>query len=60
MTSRARLTLSATALAAAAADPPSANLSHLMGEGWPAMFANLRAALGAGIVAPMQIIAHRR
>ena len=45
------------ALAAAAADPPPVNLSHLMGPEWPAMFSNLRAALGAGVVAPMQIVA---
>lgn len=45
------------ALAAAAAAPPPANLSHLMGADWPAMFANLRAAIGAGVVAPMQIVA---
>lgn len=45
------------ALAAAAANPPPANLSHLMGADWPTMFANLRAALGAGVVAPTQIIA---
>lgn len=47
------------ALAAASANPPPANLSHLMGEDWPAMFGNLRTALGAGVVAPIQIVAHR-
>lgn len=52
-----RRALVGEALAAAAADPPPANLSHLMGSDWPAMFTNLRAALGAGIVAPTQIIA---
>ncbi len=54
-----RRALVAEALAATAADPPPVNLSHLMGPNWPAMFTNLRAALGAGIVAPTQIVAHR-
>lgn len=52
-----RRPLVAAALAAAAEDPPPANLSHLMGADWPTMFTNLRAALGAGIVAPTQIVA---
>lgn len=53
-----RRPLVAEALAAAATNPPPANLSHLMGADWPTMFANLRAALAAGVVAPTQIIAH--
>lgn len=53
-----RRPLVAESLAAAAAHPPPANLSHLMGADWPAMFGNLRAALGSGIVAPIQIVAH--
>ncbi|MEE8602650.1 class I SAM-dependent methyltransferase [Euzebya tangerina] len=47
------------ALADAAANPPPVNLSHLMGSEWPAMFANLRAALQAGILAPTQILASK-
>lgn len=46
-----------TALSAAQAHPPSVNLSHLMGPGWPTMFANLSASLAAGIVAPTEIVA---
>lgn len=52
-----RRTLVGEALAAASAEPPPANLSHLMGADWPTMFANLRAAIGSGILAPMQIVA---
>lgn len=51
-----RRPLVAETLAAAAENPPPANLSHLMGTDWPTMFTNLRAALDAGIVAPTQII----
>lgn len=47
------------ALSAAAASPPPVNLSHLMGDDWPTMFANLRSALAAGIVAPTEIVATR-
>lgn len=54
-----RRPLVADALTSAAADPPAANLSHLMGKDWPTMFANLRQALTAGIVAPTQLIATR-
>ncbi len=54
-----RLELVRTALATASEHPPPVDLSHLMGENWPAMFANLRAALGAGVVSPTQLIAHR-
>lgn len=52
-----RRSLVGEALAAAATDPPPVNLSHLMGTDWPTMFTNLRAALGAGILAPTQIVA---
>lgn len=45
------------ALAAAAADPPLVNLAHLMGDNWPTMFGNLRSAVAAGVVAPIEIIA---
>ena len=45
------------ALAAAAADPPPVNLAHLMGDNWSTMFGNLRSAVGAGVVAPIEIIA---
>ena len=46
-----------TALAASQANPPSLNLSHLMGPEWSTMFANLGGALAAGIVAPTEIVA---
>ncbi|MFT4774918.1 MAG: MPBQ/MSBQ methyltransferase [Candidatus Azotimanducaceae bacterium] len=46
-----------TALAASQANPPTINLSHLMGPDWPTMFANLGGALAAGIVAPTEIVA---
>jgi len=44
---------------AANAHPPPANLSHLMGADWPTMLQNLQAALAAGVLAPVQIIAGR-
>jgi len=56
---RDRRGLVGEALAAATADPPPANLSHLMGSDWASMFTNLRGALGAGILAPTQIVANR-
>ncbi|MGK0277021.1 MAG: MPBQ/MSBQ methyltransferase [Ilumatobacter sp.] len=46
-----------TALAAAQANPPSVNLSHLMGPDWSTMFGNLRSALAASAVAPTEIVA---
>ncbi|MEL6892642.1 MAG: class I SAM-dependent methyltransferase [Actinomycetota bacterium] len=54
-----RLDVVRSALERAANEPPPINLSHLMGEGWPTMFANLRTALDEGIVSPTQIIARR-
>lgn len=47
----------ADALQRAAAAPPPVNLSHLMGAHFAEMFANLRTAVAAGVVAPMQIVA---
>lgn len=47
------------ALAGSASSPLPLDLSHLMGPGWPVMFSNLRAALDAGILAPVQVIGHR-
>lgn len=46
-----------TALAAAQANPPAVNLSHLMGPDWPTMFGNLGSALAGGLVAPTEIVA---
>ena len=54
-----RLDLVRRALAAAAEHPPKVNLSHLMGDGWPSMFGNLKAALDAGIVSPTELHARR-
>ena len=54
-----RLDLVRSALKAASRNPPPVNLSHLMGEGWPTMFANLVAALDAGVVSPTEIVARR-
>lgn len=45
------------ALENAGAKPPPVNLSHLMGSAWPSMFANLRSAFEAGLVAPIEIVA---
>ncbi len=49
--------LISASVAAAQDNPPAVNLSHLMGPGWPEMFSNLRALLGAGILAPVEIVA---
>ena len=50
-----RMELVARALAAAVENPPAVDLSHLMGSAWPEMFANLRSALQAQTLAPVQI-----
>ena len=50
-------TLAAEALRRASENPPPANLSHLMGQHWPEMFANLSAALQAQTLAPVQVTA---
>ncbi len=47
------------AVRSAQANPPSVNLGHLMGEDWPVMFGNLRACLGRGTLAPVEITARR-
>lgn len=44
-------------IAQAAANPAPVALGDLMGEGWPTMFANLVAALRAGVVAPVHMAA---
>ncbi len=49
-----------TALEHAADTPPPVTLSNLMGPGFGVMFTNLRAAMTAGIVAPIQIVATTR
>lgn len=51
--------LVAAAIEAAAASPPPVDLRTLVGPDFPARFANLRAAMQAGILAPIQIIARR-
>lgn len=51
-----RLELVLEAIAASRAAPPPVNLGHLMGPRWPEMFGNLRDALQAGTVAPIQIL----
>lgn len=38
---------------------PPLHLGHLMGERWPQMFSHLEAALDAGTVGPVQIVAER-
>ena len=48
------------ALAKTSAVPPQVHLGHLMGEAWPTMFANLRAALEAGVVAPVELVGRVR
>ena len=53
-----RTTLVLEAIQRNASDPPPVNLGHLMGPEWPTMFGNLRAALNAGVVAPVEIVAH--
>ncbi len=45
------------AIGRAASAPPPVDLSHLMGPDFATMFANLRAAMLAGVVLPMQIVA---
>ncbi len=45
-----------TALRRAADAPPPVNLSNLMGPDFVEMFSNLRTAVAAGLVAPMQIV----
>ncbi len=47
------------ALQRAADAPPPVNLSNLMGPDFAEMFANLRTAVAAGVVAPMQIVASK-
>ncbi len=47
------------ALRRAADAPPPVNLSHLMGPDFAEMFANLRSAVGGGLVAPTQIVARK-
>lgn len=54
-----RLGLVRSAMTAASEKPPPVNLSHLMGDDWPTMFANLRSALDAGTVSPTEIRARR-
>lgn len=54
-----RLALASEALRVAAENPLAVNLSHLMGENWPTMFANLRSALAAGVVSPTEIRLHK-
>lgn len=48
------------ALQRAADSPPPVNLSNVMGPDFVEMFTNLRAAVTAGIVAPIQIVASKR
>lgn len=45
------------AFRAAAHTQPGLDLSVLMGEGFPAMFANMIGAVGAGIIAPTLVVA---
>lgn len=52
-----RLELVRSALAKAKDQPPSVNLSHLMGPKWSIMFSNLAQALSDGILAPVEIVA---
>ena len=52
-----RLGLVRQALESVAQNPPPVNLSHLMGDGWPTMFANLLAALDDGLASPTEIVA---
>ena len=49
--------LVAEALRRAAEHPPAVTLAHLMGADFGVMFTNLRAAIGAGLVAPTEIVA---
>ncbi len=49
-----------TALQRATDAPPPVNLSNLMGPDFVEMFTNLRTAVAAGLVAPMQIVASKR
>ena len=56
---RTQLALDAAA-AAAEAGPPPVSLATLMGSDFATMFANLGAALRAGVLAPVQIIATLR
>lgn len=46
-----------TALEHAADAPPPVNLSNLMGPDFDEMFANLRAAMAAAVIAPTQLVA---
>ncbi|MEL6186259.1 MAG: methyltransferase domain-containing protein [Myxococcota bacterium] len=56
VTDRSELALEV--LGRAARSPPPVHLGHLMGERWPEMFGHLRTALEAGVVGPVQIVAH--
>lgn len=47
------------ALQRAADVPPPVTLSHLMGPDFAEMFTNLRAAVAAGVLAPIQIVASK-
>jgi ubiquinone/menaquinone biosynthesis C-methylase UbiE len=51
-----RLDLVQAVLPSARENPPAVNLSHLMGENWPTMITNLVACLGAGTLAPIEIV----
>jgi ubiquinone/menaquinone biosynthesis C-methylase UbiE len=51
-----RMPLVAQALRETKENPPKVSLADLMGENWPAMFANLSAALKAGVLAPVEIV----
>ena len=48
-----------TALESAAANPTPVDLRDLMGDGFPVMIGNLRAALGDGVLAPTLLVASR-
>jgi hypothetical protein len=48
-----------TALQRAADAPPPVTLLNLMGPDFVEMFTNLRTAVAAGVVAPMQIVASK-
>lgn len=52
--------LVSAALQRAADEPPPVNLANLMGPDFVEMFANLRSAVAAGLVAPIQIVARKR
>ena len=50
-------TLVRDAMQQAQLSPPPVHLGHLMGAEWSTMFAHLGAAMSAGVVAPIQIMA---